>query len=51
MRCARRRISRRRSTRQYITGLGTVEDRMLILVDIENFMSGADMALMDAAAH
>ena len=33
---------------QYITGLGTVDERMLILVDIEKLMSGADMALMDA---
>ena len=36
---------------QYITGLGTVEERMLILVDIEKLMSGADMALMESAAH
>jgi purine-binding chemotaxis protein CheW len=35
---------------QYITGLGTVDERMLILVDIEKLMSGADMALMDQAA-
>ena len=32
---------------QYITGLGTVEERMLILVDIEKLMSADDMALMD----
>ncbi len=32
---------------KYITGLGTVEDRMLILVDIEKLMGGADMALVD----
>ena len=32
---------------QYITGLGAVDERMLILVDIEKLMSGADMALMD----
>ena len=32
---------------KYITGLGTVDERMLILVDIEKLMSGADMALMD----
>jgi purine-binding chemotaxis protein CheW len=31
----------------YITGLGTVEKRMLILVDIERLMSGSDMALVD----
>ena len=35
---------------QYITGLGTVEDRMLILVDIERLMGGADMGLVEAAA-
>ena len=32
---------------RYITGLGTVDKRMLILVDIEKLMSGSDMALMD----
>ena len=32
---------------QYITGLGTVDQRMLILVDIEKLMSGSDMALVD----
>ena len=36
---------------KYITGLGTVEERMLILVDIEKLMTGSDMALMDAMAH
>ena len=35
---------------QYITGLGTVDERMLILVDIERLMTGADMALMEQAA-
>jgi len=34
---------------KYITGLGTVEERMLILVDIEKLMSGSDMALMEQA--
>jgi purine-binding chemotaxis protein CheW len=41
----------------YITGLGTIksgdengESRMLILVDIERLMGGADMALVDRAA-
>ena len=34
---------------QYITGLGTVEERMLILVDIEKLMTGAEMALMEQA--
>ncbi len=33
---------------KYITGLGTVDARMLILVDIEKLMTGSDMALMDA---
>ena len=37
----------------YITGLGSVKngevERMLILADIEQLMSGADMGLMDAA--
>ena len=32
---------------KYITGLGTVDKRMLILVDIEKLMSASDMALMD----
>ena len=32
---------------KYITGLGTVDERMLILVDIEKLMSGSDMGLMD----
>lgn len=34
---------------RYITGLGTVDGRMLILVDIEKLMTSADMALMDEA--
>src|SRR5450759_2029002 len=33
----------------YITGLGTVDSRMLILVDIEKLMGGADMALVEPA--
>jgi len=36
---------------QYILGLGTVDERMLILVDIEQLMTGADMALMDQTTH
>jgi purine-binding chemotaxis protein CheW len=32
---------------QYITGLGTVDERMLILVDIEELMTSADMGLME----
>jgi purine-binding chemotaxis protein CheW len=35
----------------YITGLGTADDRMLILVDIERLMTGADMALFDTVTH
>lgn len=35
---------------KYITGLGALEQRMLILVDIEKLMSAADMALMDVQA-
>lgn len=34
----------------FITGLGALDKRMLILVDIEKLMSGADMALMDSAS-
>lgn len=34
----------------FITGLGALDQRMLILVDIEKLMSGADMALMDSAS-
>ena len=32
---------------EYIMGLGTVEERMLILIDIEKLMSSADMGLID----
>jgi len=32
---------------QYITGIGTISDRMLILIDIENLMASADMGLID----
>lgn len=32
----------------YITGLGTVDERMLILMDIEKLMSGSDMGLIDS---
>ena len=34
----------------YIFGLGTEGERMLILVDIERLMSSSDMALMDEVA-
>lgn len=34
----------------YITGLGTVDDRMLILMDIERLMSSPEMGLVDGGA-
>jgi purine-binding chemotaxis protein CheW len=34
---------------QYLLGLGTVDERMIILVDIERLMSSRDMELIDAA--
>jgi len=34
---------------RYIMGLGTVDERMLILVDIEKLMSSNEMALVDDA--
>ena len=34
----------------FITGIGAVSDRMLILMDIEGLMSSAEMGLMEAAA-
>jgi purine-binding chemotaxis protein CheW len=35
---------------RYITGVGTIDERMLILVDIEKLMCGSDMALIEQAA-
>ena len=35
---------------QYIVGLGTVEQRMIIVVDIEKLMTSRDMELMELAA-
>jgi purine-binding chemotaxis protein CheW len=35
---------------KYIVGLGTVDDRMIIVVDIEQLMSSQEMALVEAAA-
>ncbi len=32
----------------FLTGLGTIDNRMLILVDIDKLMSSADMGLMEA---
>jgi purine-binding chemotaxis protein CheW len=34
---------------KYITGLGTVDGRMLILLDIEKLVTGTEMALVDEA--
>ena len=34
----------------YLTGLGTIEDRMLILIDIDKLMSSPEMGLMDKIA-
>jgi purine-binding chemotaxis protein CheW len=34
---------------QYITGLGTVDDRMIIVMDIEKLMRSSDMGLMEEA--
>jgi purine-binding chemotaxis protein CheW len=34
---------------RYVNGIGTVDDRMLILVDIEKLMSGSDMELVETA--
>jgi purine-binding chemotaxis protein CheW len=34
---------------QYVKGIGTVDDRMLILVDIEELMSSQDMELVETA--
>ena len=36
---------------QYITGVGTVDERMLILVDMEKLVCSSDMALVPAASH
>jgi purine-binding chemotaxis protein CheW len=35
---------------QYIMGLGTVDERMIILADIERLMTSSDMALVEEAA-
>ena len=36
---------------KYITGLGTVDGQMIVLLDIERLMTSADMALVDDAVH
>jgi purine-binding chemotaxis protein CheW len=35
---------------EYLTGLGTIDERMLILVDIEKLMTSNDMELVDQVA-
>jgi purine-binding chemotaxis protein CheW len=35
---------------EHLTGIGTVGDRMLILVDIEKLMTSDEMALVESAA-
>jgi purine-binding chemotaxis protein CheW len=35
---------------RYILGLGTVDERMIIVVDIESLMSSQEMALVESAA-
>ena len=35
---------------QYVTGLGAIDERMLILVDIEQLIGSRDMGLMDEQA-
>lgn len=35
---------------QYITGLGTVDERMIIVVDIEKLLTSRDMELVEAVA-
>lgn len=35
---------------EYLQGIGTIDERMLILVDIERLMTSKEMALVDAAA-
>jgi len=34
---------------QYLQGLGTIDERMIILVDIEKLMTSRDMELIDSA--
>ncbi|MGV3655158.1 MAG: chemotaxis protein CheW [Noviherbaspirillum sp.] len=34
----------------YLIGLGTIDERMLILVDVDRMMSSAEMGLLDQAA-
>lgn len=36
---------------QFLTGIGTLDERMLILIDIEKMIGSADMALVDEPVH
>jgi purine-binding chemotaxis protein CheW len=36
---------------RYLTGIGTLDERMLILIDIEALLNGAEMGLMEQALH
>lgn len=36
---------------QYITGIGTIDKRMLILLDIERLITSTDMGLVSTTAH
>lgn len=36
---------------KYIRGLGTIDERMIIVIDIEKLMSSRDMELMDVAEY
>ncbi len=42
-------ICRERSSTEYLTGLGALGDRMLILVNIEKLLNSEEMALLDSA--
>ena len=35
---------------EYVIGLGTIDERMLILVDIDQLMSSAEMGLIEKLA-
>ena len=36
---------------RYLTGIGTLDERMLILIDIEALLTGAEMGLVEHALH
>lgn len=36
---------------EYITGLGTVDERMLIWIDIKKLMSSSDLGLIEQSIH